>query len=196
MRSVLDNNSLSSDQNTNLFLVGLSRRPGNLLNPTNPLATDDSSGRTRVPNLITQPQVGRLLVFHFKTRDTQPEPNHLSFLTKYYEFPTKSNEIWPDFDGSCQISDRSRRIQPDFDLGDKPKTNSNQPKTNETWTKNPTKSLGQFRAKFLSTCLIKVKSEFGTNPTWPNLWTALIFDVSRNYTPNFLYNYQRIYQLS
>ena len=117
MRSALNNNSLSSDQDTNLFLVRLSRRPGNLLNPANPLATDDSNDRTRVPNLITQPQVGRLSVFRFKTRDTQPEPNHLSFPAKYYEFPTKSNEIWPD-----------------FDLGDKPETNSNQPKTDETRT--------------------------------------------------------------
>ena len=134
MRSALNNNSLSSDQDTNLFLVGLSKRPGNLLNPANLLATDDSDSRMRVPNLITWPQMGRLLVFRFKTRDTQPEPNHLSFPTKYYEFPTKSNEIWPDFDGSCQISDRSRLIQPDFDLGDKPETNSNQPKTDETRT--------------------------------------------------------------
>ena len=134
MRSALNNNSLSSDQDTNLFLVGLSKRPGNLLNPANLLATDDSGGRTRVSNLITRPQVGRLSVFRFKTRDTQPKPNHLSFPAKYYEFPTKSNEIWPDFDGSCQISDRSRRIQPDFDLGDKPETNSNQPKTDETQT--------------------------------------------------------------
>ena len=135
MRSALNNNSLSSDQDTDLFLVGLSRRPGNLLNPANPLATDDSGGRMQVPNLITQPQVGRLSVFRFKTRNTQPELNHLSFPAKYYEFPTKSNEIWPYFDESCQISDRSHQIQPDFDLGDKPETNSNQSKTDKTRTK-------------------------------------------------------------
>ena len=177
MRSALDNNSLSSDQDTNLFLVGLSKRLGNLLNLTNPLATEDSGSRTRVPNLITRPQVGRLLVFHFKTRDTQPEPNHLSFPTKYYEFPTRSGPI----------STNPVRFQIDLVESSQiltsvinPRPTQINPKPTRLEPKNPTKSLGQFRAKFLSTCLIKVKSEFGTNPTWLNLWTTLIFYVGRN----------------
>ena len=165
MRSALNNNSLSSNQDTNLFLVGLSRRPGNLLNPANPLATDDSDGRTRVPNLITQPQVGRLLVF--RSKPVTPNPNRIIYpfrrsITNFQPNPTRFGQISTDpvrfqidLAGSNQISTSVINPRP---------TQIN-PKPTRLEPKNPTKSLGQFRAKFLSTCLIKVKSEFGTNPT-------------------------------
>jgi len=141
-----------------------------------PTATrsDDFDCQARVPNLLTRPHVGRLSIFHFKTRNTQPKQNPLSFSTNY-EFRTKSNEIlsrfvkiWARSGKILSLSDeiwaRSQWIRPNFNPSDK--TQDRPKSTRNRWDpkmKNPTKSPGRFRVKFSSTHLNRVESELGIN---------------------------------
>lgn len=88
-----------------------------------PTATrsDDPGGRMRVPNSITRPHMGRLLVFRFKTCDTRPKPNLNPFwrsimnsqpyLTRSCLYSMKSR---PYLDGSSHISIQSWQIRPDL----------------------------------------------------------------------------------
>ena len=89
-----------------------------------PAATqsDDSSGRTRVLNSLTQPHAGRLSVFPFETRDTRPESNPFSFRWVITNFQPVSAKSSPDPSRSSEISPlsneiwaRSRRIRLDID---------------------------------------------------------------------------------
>ena len=93
-------------------------QPGQLAR-VQPAATrsDDSGDRTQVLSSPTRPHAGRFSVFHFKTRDTRPEPSPLQLypfwryimnfgptsvrshrdLVHILRDPARSCRIWPDF---------------------------------------------------------------------------------------------------
>ena len=104
---------------------------------------------------LTRPLTGRLSVFGFQTRNTQPKPIVYPYrrsITIFRPDPARSSRYpmksRPNIDGSDQISARSHWIRPDFIPGDKLETDPNQPETDETQTEKSNQISGSVSGQF------------------------------------------------